>query len=48
MRRTEEARKIDRSLISKAIEETNRLKRKVSGGDTTREIRKWRESRRNK
>lgn len=42
----EEERKIDRTLLLTAIEETNRLRRKVPGYNSTLEIRKWRETRR--
>lgn len=46
MRRIEEeSRRIDRALLSKAIQETDKLRRKVPGYDSTAEIRKWRERR---
>ncbi|RMF90485.1 MAG: hypothetical protein D6733_03650 [Methanobacteriota archaeon] len=42
----EEKRRIDRALLSQAVKENDRLKRKVPGYDSTLEIRKWREARR--
>lgn len=45
MHKIEEARRIDRALLLKAVEETDSLRRKVPGYDSTAEIRKWRERR---
>jgi hypothetical protein len=42
----EEARKVDRRLLLKAVKATDMLRRKSPGFDSTEEIRRWREARR--